>query len=127
MKQEVTKKVLSVGQCNADNARINQLIKDNYAAEIELVDTHDEAIQVASQKQFDLILINRLLDTTGTSGLEVIRELQSANEQPTATMLVSNYEDAQNEAVAAGAVAGFGKAALADPATVELLDKYLKN
>ncbi len=123
----MTKKVLSVGQCNADNARINQLIKDNYAAEIELVDTHDEAIQVASQKQFDLILINRLLDTTGTSGLEVIRELQSANEQPTATMLVSNYEDAQNEAVAAGAVAGFGKAALADPATVELLDKYLKN
>ena len=101
----MTKKVLSVGQCNADNARINQLIKDNYAAEIELVDTHDEAIQVASQKQFDLILINRLLDTTGTSGLEVIRELQSANEQPTATMLVSNYEDAQNEAVAAGAVA----------------------
>ena len=123
----MTKKVLSVGQCNADNARINQLIKDNYAAEIELVDTHDEAIQVASQKQFDLILINRLLDTTGTSGLEVIRELQSANEQPTATMLVSNYEDAQNEAVAAGAVAGFGKAALADPATVELLDKYLRN
>ena len=30
-------------------------------------------------------------------------------------MLVSNYEDAQNEAVAAGALPGFGKASLGQP------------
>jgi hypothetical protein len=30
-------------------------------------------------------------------------------------MLVSNYEDAQQEAVATGAVAGFGKASVGHP------------
>ena len=41
-------------------------------------------------------------------------------------MMVSNYADAQDKAVADGAVSGFGKAALDDPATVELLGTYLK-
>jgi len=40
-------------------------------------------------------------------------------------MLVSNYEDAQKEAVAAGALAGFGKASLGRPAMIESLRSVL--
>ena len=40
-------------------------------------------------------------------------------------MLVSNLEDAQAQAVAAGAQPGFGKAALQKPRTIELLREYL--
>ena len=40
-------------------------------------------------------------------------------------MIVSNFEDAQKTAVEAGAVQGFGKAALDSDETKELLAKYL--
>jgi len=40
-------------------------------------------------------------------------------------MLVSNYDDAQTEAVAAGAEHGFGKANLDSEATMEKLGKFL--
>jgi hypothetical protein len=40
-------------------------------------------------------------------------------------MLVSNYEDAQQEAVAAGAVPGFGKSALYGPLVAERVRSYL--
>jgi hypothetical protein len=40
-------------------------------------------------------------------------------------MLISNYEDAQKEAQAAGAVAGFGKAALGQPAMLDRVRPYL--
>ena len=40
-------------------------------------------------------------------------------------MVVSNFEDAQKTAVEAGAVQGFGKAALESNETKELLAQYL--
>ena len=40
-------------------------------------------------------------------------------------MLVSNYPDAQQEAQAAGAVPGFGKAQVSSPETLDLLRTYL--
>ena len=40
-------------------------------------------------------------------------------------MLVSNYEDAQREAVAKGALPGFGKAALGQPHTLARLRAVL--
>jgi len=40
-------------------------------------------------------------------------------------MLVSNFEDSQEEAVQRGALRGFGKSALRNPQTLELLKKAL--
>jgi hypothetical protein len=40
-------------------------------------------------------------------------------------MLVSNYDNAQAEATARGALPGFGKGALREPRTVETLKKVL--
>jgi hypothetical protein len=40
-------------------------------------------------------------------------------------MLVSNHEDAQRAAVEAGAVPGFGKAALGHPAMLARMGNYL--
>ncbi len=41
-------------------------------------------------------------------------------------MLVSNHEDAQAEAVAAGALPGFGKASLGQPGMIERVAAALK-
>jgi CheY-like chemotaxis protein len=58
----------------------------------------------------DLILFNRELDYgfDSTVGVEVIGSLRS-NHPTVPMMLVSNYAEAQQAAVAAGALPGFGK------------------
>ena len=69
-----------------------------------------------------VLLVNRVLDGRfqSRSGVELIRSILSR--QPGAvTMLVSNHEDAQEEAVAAGARPGFGKRELYDERTMQLL------
>lgn len=63
-----------------------------------------------------LVLVNRVLDGsfgehTGTEkgGLALIASLASRDDHSARLMLVSNHADAQKQAVARGAVPGFGK------------------
>ncbi|MFM7831704.1 MAG: hypothetical protein ACKPJD_07930, partial [Planctomycetaceae bacterium] len=61
---------------------------------------------------------NRLLDADGSEGLQILHEIRRQegwNGIP--VMLVSNYAEWQQKAVAAGAVPGFGKAELNRPET----------
>jgi CheY-like chemotaxis protein len=120
------RKVLDVGQCNADNSRISQLLNQNFDVEISRAHSHAEAIQMSGESQFDLILINRLLDADSSPGMAILDELK-ANEATvdTPVMIVSNFAETQEQAVAAGAVSGFGKAALEEQSTLEILNKYL--
>ena len=94
--------------------------------EIHRANSFDEAIQSALDTPFDLILINRILDADGPAGMGVLYELKS---QPSTAdvpvMIISNYADAQDTAVESGAVRGFGKAELANPATRASLAQFL--
>jgi len=122
----VKRKVLDVGQCNADNYRINELLQQNFNAQVDRSHSLDEAIEAASNTKYDLILINRLLDADGSAGMDVLTSLKtnpSSAEIP--VMIVSNYQDAQDAAVANGAVAGFGKSALDSADTLAKLKQYL--
>ena len=89
--------------------------------------TQARAEQLLSDgEQFDLILVNRVFDTDGGNGIDMIRswaEKKSAGETP--IMLVSNYEDAQQSAIAAGAVPGFGKGSLGTETMLDLLRPHL--
>jgi DNA-binding response OmpR family regulator len=86
----------------------------------------DDAFALLRQGRFDLVLVNRVLDADGSSGLELIRQLLASKDMPAPpVMLVSNYEDAQRDAVAAGAAPGFGKAQLDDPNVLERLREPL--
>ena len=66
-------------------------------------------------------------DATGSGGLDIIKELVADEKFTAPLMLVSNYPESQAEAVAAGAVQGFGKAELDKPSTLEMLGAYLKD
>ncbi len=81
-----------------------------------------EAREKLAGDSFHLVLVNRVLADTGDSGIDVVRELLRDNPK-TAIMLVSDREDAQAEAIALGAVPGFGKADLSNPATIDLIAK----
>lgn len=120
------RKVLDVGQCDADNSRINSTLGQHFDVEIHRAHSHDEAVKLAMDTTFDLILINRLLDADGSPGMDVLSSLKTKpSTAETPVMVVSNYDDAQKSAVEAGAVQGFGKAALGADETKELLAKYL--
>ena len=86
----------------------------------------EEALAELRQQSFDLVLVNRIFDSDGSSGLEFIRRVKS---DPTLSqvpiMLVSNYEESQAQAVAAGAVPGFGKASLGRPQMLERVGAFL--
>jgi two-component system, chemotaxis family, chemotaxis protein CheY len=124
-KAMTAKRVLSVGQCGADHASISSTLRRQFSAEVAPADGGDEALGLLRQGGFDLVLVNRTLDAGG-SGLRFIEQLK-ADETLKAipVMLVSNYEDAQRQAEAAGALPGFGKAALGQPRTLDRLRAVL--
>jgi two-component system chemotaxis response regulator CheY len=109
-------RVLSVGQCGYDHGRLARFLRDTFAARVEGVDTADEAITALRAGPCHLVLVNRVLDGDGASGLDLIRSIRA---DPALvgvpTMLVSNYPEAQSQAVGLGAVSGFGKADLGKP------------
>ncbi len=122
----MTRKVLDVGQCGPDHWSISNLLLKHFSVEISRAECYDEAIRMARDSSYDLILINRLLDADGSPGIDILQTLKS--ESTTANvpvMLISNFEDAQQQAVSLGAVRGFGKSQLGNPATLEALGQFL--
>jgi two-component system chemotaxis response regulator CheY len=72
-------------------------------------------------------LINRKLDIDYSDGLEILTALKADPAYKSIpVMLVSNYADAQAEAVRAGAEPGFGKSQLSSIETVEKLRRFLE-
>jgi CheY-like chemotaxis protein len=122
-----TKRVLSVGQCFADHSSLSRVLRSSFAAEVVGADTSRETLDQLRQEAFALVLVNRVFDADGTSGLDLIRAIKADDKlRSVPVMLVSNYEDAQAQAVQAGAVPGFGKAALGQPHMLARVESYLR-
>jgi CheY-like chemotaxis protein len=120
------KRVLSVGQCFADHGAIARTLQKHFQAEVVPAATAPEALAALRQHPFDLVLVNRILDGDGTSGVDIVARIKTDPElRQLPVMLVSNYEDAQGQAVAEGALPGFGKAALGQPRTLARLEALL--
>jgi two-component system chemotaxis response regulator CheY len=116
------KRVLDIGQCGADHGAIRRLVEGNFEARV--VQAHDarEALAELRAGQFDLVLVNRRLDLDGSDGLEIVKAIKGEEAiAATPVMLVTNYAEYQEAAVAAGAEPGFGKAQLHEPGTVKVL------
>lgn len=122
----MAKRVLSVGQCVPDGMALKSFLAQRFSADVEASATADEAMALLHNGPFDLVLVNRVFDADGGSGQEFIEALKA---NPTTgkipVMLVSNYADAQQQAVAAGAEPGFGKAQLGADEVAEQLAPYL--
>ena len=89
------------------------------------MDTLHGAVEAVRQGDFDLVLVNRILDADGSSGLALVRELKQTDEPRVANtpvMLVSNFAEARHQAEALGALPGFGKDDLYAP-KVELIER----
>jgi CheY-like chemotaxis protein len=120
------KKVLNVGQCAADHGAIRRLIEGRFEAEVlEALDAGDALAQLRGGR-FDLVLVNRTLDVDRSDGLDIVKAIKADPAlAATPVMLVSNYAEYQQQAVAVGTELGFGKAEYNRPATHERLKKFL--
>jgi CheY-like chemotaxis protein len=122
------KRVLDVGQCVPDHAAIRGFIQRQFGAQVEGADDLTEALAALEAGTFDLVLVNRKLDVDYSDGLEIVRQLKAHDEHAAVpVMLVSNYPEFQQQAVALGAEPGFGKAELSSPTTLEKLARFLKD
>jgi DNA-binding NtrC family response regulator len=118
--------VLSVGQCGFDDSSLARLVRDQLGATLERASGADDARRKLAANKYDLVLLNRVFDGDGQSGVNFITEMNKQGNAPP-MMLISNYDDAQQAAVAAGALPGFGKSALASPQAAECLKKALNS
>jgi two-component system, chemotaxis family, chemotaxis protein CheY len=116
-------KVLSVGQCGIDGPAIKQLLESQAGAQVDSADSLEDARAKLQSGVYALVLVNRELNQDHSSGIELIAQLAPTTEVP--LMLVSDLDDAQQQAQQQGAVPGFGKARLHDEATLQLLQSHL--
>lgn len=86
----------------------------------------DEAVQRLKREPFDLVVVNRKLDSDYSDGTElVVRMKGDPALRHIPVMLISNYAEAQAEAVRLGAEPGFGKLELSLRATQERILRAL--
>ena len=112
--------ILDIGQCGFDGPRMERLWREKLGAKVDRCPSGEHALSLVKQNSYNIILVNRILADDGSSGLDVIRDLLAAG-TATPIMLVSDRSDAQDAAVALGAVRGFGKAELGAPETLALV------
>jgi len=113
--------VLLVGHCVPDSIGLSRLVKRAApGARVRRVNSDRALAKQATAAA--LLLVNRALDGrfSAEDGVEMIAVLTREGASPT-MMLVSNYPDAQERAVTAGARPGFGKRDLRGENTVRML------
>ncbi len=117
-------RILDIGQCGFDHAAIVDFLQHIVSATVESAATGAEAEKLVRQNPYQLVLVNRILDADGSSGIDLIQRLCKIPNCPP-VMLVSNLPEAQAGALAAGAVQGFGKAGIHLPQTAEHVREIL--
>lgn len=120
------RRVMSVGQCGKDHGSIVRFLQGHFDVEVAPVATETEATRLLRQQAFDLVLVNRQFDADGTEGLDFIGRLKAdARLSKVPIMLITNFPEYADQAVALGACRGFGKADLGSPDVVAQLDSFL--
>jgi CheY-like chemotaxis protein len=121
------KRVLDVGNCVPDHGAIRSLLERTFGAEVVQAHGPEDTLAELKKGHFDLVLVNRKLDQDYSDGLDIIKSLKADPAlAKTPVMLITNYENHQAVAIAAGAEPGFGKLSLNEPATIERLGKFLR-
>lgn len=122
----MSKTVIDCGNCGPDYNAIRQMVQANFEAVVLQTHGLEDTLELLGQREVNLITVNRKLDRDYTDGMDVIRGIKA---DPRFTsipvMLVTNYEEHQQAAIAEGAVQGFGKLTVRAAGTVELLQQHL--
>ena len=116
------KTLLDCGNCGPDFNAIRQMVTANFRASVVQSHGAEDTLRLLRTRQIDLVTVNRKLDRDYSDGLAVIQAIKADPDFGSVpVMLVTNYEEHQRTAIAAGCVLGFGKLAINEAATREAL------
>jgi DNA-binding NarL/FixJ family response regulator len=120
----MAKRILLVGHCGIDGPRLrDELTRALPGTDVEQVNGEDE-LRRAVDEGADLLLVNREPVGFDAEGVDVIRKLKQLNPD-CRVMLVSDRDDAQQQAKGAGAMAGFGKSEMGSPQLAQHVKRAL--
>jgi len=120
------KKVLSVGQCPPDHAALKYFMESFFDSQVTRIDSTEEALLELEKNTYALVLVNRKLDIDYTDGTILIEKMQEKEMlKKTPVMLISNFPEYQDQAVALGAVKGFGKNEIGTKTALERVSAYI--
>ena len=113
--------IVLVGHCGPDMFML-KTAASRAVADVPIVSINDAATLEPHLHAGTVLLVNRVLDGAfpSDSGIDLIGEIADGDDAPTC-ILISNLPEAQERAIAAGAMPGFGKNALYDAMTAEIL------
>ncbi len=123
-KSKKRSQVLDIGQCSFDHRNIKNIL-NSLNVDVERASSSSEAINLINENTYDLIMVNRIFDRDGTSGIEFIKNILLNDNLEVKILLISDRPDSQSEALEAGALKGFGKGNLKSVAVSDLLKSYL--
>jgi DNA-binding NarL/FixJ family response regulator len=120
----MSQSVVLVGHCGIDGPRLQREISASIPG-VEVTRVNSVAdLQRSCQQNADLMLVNREPVGFDEDGLDIVRQVLESCPQ-TKVMLVSDYDDAQEAAVRAGAMRGFGKSLMGTPEIGEAVRQAL--
>ena len=127
MTNTMTKKVALVGHCGPDGSYLRSAVTGSVRGTSVLMIDEAARLEKALSDGVDLILMNRQLDWgfDTEEGVELIRQLRTKHPN-VKFMLISNYPEAQQDAIAVGALPGFGKREIGTARVTELLKSALE-
>lgn len=121
------KTVLDIGNCSPDHASIKRLLTAHFEVDVLQAHAAQDSLEKLKQLKPDLVLINRKLDCDYSDGTEILKLIKADSElSHLPVMIVTNYSEHQDAAVALGAERGFGKLELNSPSTLEKLSAFLQ-
>jgi DNA-binding NarL/FixJ family response regulator len=119
----MARSVLLVGHCGVDGPRLQRDISAGLpGTKVVRVNSSEDLEKRLEAGQADLLLVNREPVGFEGDGLEIVRAVHEAHPEAK-VMLVSDLEEAQEEAMQAGALLGFGKRLMG---TAELLENVAR-
>ena len=118
--------VLDVGNCVPDFSSIKRMLQTHFEVDVLQAHRADDALAVLREQTVHLVLVNRKLDCDYSDGTEVLKSIKADPQvSHVPVMLVTNYAEHQQAAVALGAEYGFGKLEMQAPATIARLSQFL--
>jgi CheY-like chemotaxis protein len=106
----MTKRVLDVGNCGPDYSSIKNFLTGHFDCELLQTNGLEDALAALRSGEFALVTVNRKLDQDYSDGLEIIKAIKADDQlKSVPVMLVTNFPEQQDAAVAIGAERGFGK------------------
>lgn len=121
------KNVLDVGNCSFDHQNLQRVLSEHWKVELKRTTTLNEAIRELDSCSYDLVVVNRILEGDGASGMDLVKHVvQNPTSKGLPIVLLTNYPEVQEEALREGASASFGKRDLRSDEVRLALDSFLQ-